>query len=64
MTIKNAGNCINCDSPLAFSRRRNVYLCKSCNKVSQRLTQRQREHPLSNLLGGYRASAEWLKKKL
>jgi RNA polymerase-binding transcription factor DksA len=64
MTIKNAGTCVECDSPLSFSRRRNVYICKVCKKTNQRLTTRQREHPVGQLLGGYRAGLEWLKKAL
>ena len=62
--IRNVGNCIECDSPLSFSRRRNVYLCLNCRTVSQRLTTRQREHPLSHLMGSYRGSVEWLRRSL
>ena len=64
MTIKNPHTCTECEAPLKFNRRRNHFACPSCKKISKVVTNRQSEHPLSNLLGNYRLGMEWLTRKL
>lgn len=64
MTVKNPSTCIYCESPLRFNRKTKLYVCCQCNKVSKKMTSRQLEHPVSNLLGGYRLGLKWLMRKL